>query len=166
MPKATRSSRRGLVPWLLLIVFVIAADQATKFAMVRLVSYGDRIDVIRGFFDLTMVFNKGAAFSFLSNSSGWQRWLFIGIGLTAAVFIVFMLARHASQRLFCTALALIAGGALGNVVDRIVHGHVVDFLLFYHRTWSFPAFNVADSAITVGATLLVLDELVRVRRAR
>ena len=83
-----------------------------------------------------------------------------------AIFIVFMLARHASQRLFCAALALIAGGALGNVVDRIVHGHVVDFLLFYHRTWSFPAFNVADSAITVGAALLILDELVRVRRAR
>ena len=166
MPKALRSSRRGLVPWLLLIVLVIVIDQATKFVVVRLVSYGDRVEVIRGFFDLTLWFNKGAAFSFLQNSSGWQRWLFIGIGIAAAVFIVFMLARHASQRLFCTALALIAGGALGNVVDRIVHGHVVDFLLFYHRGWSFPAFNAADSAITVGAALLILDELVRVRRAR
>ena len=166
MPKAIRSSRSGLVPWLLLILFVIVVDQLTKLAMVRLVAYGDRIELIRGFFDLTLVFNKGAAFSFLSSSSGWQRWLFIGIGLAAAIFIVFMLARHASQRLFCAALALIAGGALGNVVDRIVHGHVVDFLLFYHRTWSFPAFNVADSAITVGAVLLILDELVRVRRAR
>ena len=166
MPKAIRSSRSGLVPWLLLILFVIVVDQLTKVAMVRLVAYGDRIELIRGFFDLTLVFNKGAAFSFLSSSSGWQRWLFIGIGLAAAIFIVFMLARHASQRLFCAALALIAGGALGNVVDRIVHGHVVDFLLFYHRTWSFPAFNVADSAITVGAVLLILDELVRVRRAR
>lgn len=166
MPKAIRSSRSGLAPWLLLIAFVIVVDQLTKVAMVKLVSYGDRVELIRGFFDLTLVFNKGAAFSFLSSSSGWQRWLFIGIGLVAAIFIVFMLARHASQRLFCAALALIAGGALGNVVDRIVHGHVVDFLLFYHRSWSFPAFNVADSAITVGAVLLVLDELVRVRRAR
>jgi signal peptidase II len=166
MPKVSRSGRRGLTPWLLLIAFVIVVDQLSKAAIVRLVSYGDRVELIHGFFDLTLVFNKGAAFSFLSNSSGWQRWFFIGIGLVAAIFIVFMLARHSTQRLFCAALALIAGGALGNVVDRIVHGHVVDFLLFYHREWSFPAFNAADSAITIGAVLLVLDELVRVRKTR
>jgi len=165
MPKASRSGR-GLAPWLILIALVIVVDQLSKAAIVRLVAYGDRIELIRGFFDLTLVFNKGAAFSFLSNSSGWQRWFFIGIGLVAAVFIVFMLARHATQRLFCTALALIAGGALGNVVDRIVHGRVVDFLLFYHRAWTFPAFNAADSAITIGAVLLVIDELMRVRKAR
>ncbi len=155
-----------MLPWLLLIVAVIVVDQLSKVAIGHLFAYGERKPVVAGFFDLTLAFNKGAAFNFLSNASGWQRWFFTGIGIAAALFIVFMLSRHASQKLFSAALALIAGGALGNVVDRLIHGHVVDFLLFYHRDWSFPAFNVADSAITVGAVLLVLDELLRVRRAR
>lgn len=166
MPKTSRTGHRGLLPWLILIAAVVIVDQATKMAIGRLFTYGERHPVIHGFFDLTLVFNKGAAFSFLSNASGWQRWFFTGIGIVAALFIIVMLARHGSQRLFGTALALIAGGALGNVVDRLVHGHVVDFLLFFHRDWSFPAFNIADSAITVGAALLILDELLRVRRAR
>jgi signal peptidase II len=166
MPKANRAGRRNLVPWFLLIAFVIVVDQVTKMAMARLLSYGARTEVVRGFFDLTLLYNKGAAFSFLAAGTGWQRWFFTAIGIAAALFIVFMLVRHSTQRLFCAALALIAGGALGNVIDRLAHGHVVDFLLFYHRDWNFPAFNVADSAITLGATLLVLDELIRVRRAR
>ncbi len=166
MRKASRPTRDGITPWLILILFVVAADQLTKIAMVRLFSYGQRTEVVRGFFDLTLLFNKGAAFSFLSTSAGWQRWLFTAIGIVAAVFIVFMLVRHSSQKMFSAALSFIAGGALGNVIDRLVHGHVVDFLLFYHRDWSFPAFNVADSAITVGAALLILDELWRVRRGR
>ena len=166
MPKAIRSSRHGLLPWLVLIAAVIVVDQATKIVIARLFTYGERKDVIHGFFDLTLLFNKGAAFDFLSNASGWQRWFFTAIGVAAALFIVVMLARHSAQRLFSTALALIAGGALGNVIDRLVHGHVVDFLLFFHRDWSFPAFNVADSAISVGAALLITDELLRVRRAR
>ena len=166
MAKAFQSSRRGLLPWLILIAAVIVVDQLTKVAIGKLFVYGERKEVIHGFFDLTLVFNKGAAFSFLSNASGWQRWFFTGIGVVAAIFIVVMLARHASQKLFCTALALIAGGALGNVIDRLIHGHVVDFLLFHWRDWSFPAFNVADSAITLGAVLLIIDELSRVRRAR
>ncbi|MEO8938217.1 MAG: signal peptidase II [Burkholderiaceae bacterium] len=166
MAKAFRSSRRGLWPWLILIAAVIVVDQLTKIAIGKLFVYGERKELIHGFFDLTLVFNKGAAFSFLSNASGWQRWFFTGIGIVAAIFIVVMLARHASQKLFCTALALIAGGALGNVIDRLIHGHVVDFLLFFYRDWSFPAFNVADSAITVGAVLVVIDELLRVQRAR
>ncbi len=165
MPKVVRSSRHGLLPWLILIVVVIVVDQATKLAITRLFAFGERKQLVHGF-DLTLVYNKGAAFSFLSNGSGWQRWLFTGIGIVAALFIVVMLARHASQRLFSAALALIAGGALGNVIDRLIHGHVVDFLLFYYERWSFPAFNVADSAITVGAVLLILDELIRVRRSR
>ena len=166
MPKPFRSNKRGLLPWLALIVAVIVLDQLTKVAVVKLFTYGERKEVVHGFFDLTLLFNKGAAFSFLSSASGWQRWFFTGIGIAAALFIVVMLARHSSQKLFSAALALIAGGALGNVIDRLIHGHVVDFLLFHWRDWSFPAFNVADSAITVGAVLLIIDELRRVRRAR
>ena len=166
MAKAFRSNRRGLWPWLGVIAVVIVVDQLTKVAVGRLFTYGERLEVIRGFFDLTLVFNKGAAFSFLSSASGWQRWFFTAIGVIAALFIIFLLARHSSQRLFSAGLALIAGGALGNVIDRLMHGHVVDFLLFHYRDWSFPAFNVADSAITIGAGLLILDELIRVRRAR
>ena len=165
MAKAPRSGF-GLVPALFSIVAVILVDQASKVAISHLFAYGDRKPIWPGFLDLTLVFNKGAAFSFLSNAGGWQRWFFTAVGIAAAIFIVFMLARHASQRLFCIALVLIAGGALGNVIDRLIHGHVVDFILVYHGDWTFPAFNVADSAITVGAVLLVLDELMRVRRAR
>jgi signal peptidase II len=166
MRNPSRPGRRGIAPWLLLIVVLIVIDQATKFAVARHFAYGARLPVVPGWFDLTLWFNKGAAFNFLATGTGWQRWFFTAIGIVAAIFIVFLLARHASQRLFCTALSLIAAGALGNVVDRIVRGHVVDFLLFYRGDWSFPAFNVADSAITVGAAMLILDELLRVRRAR
>ena len=166
MQRAVRPTRRGLVGWLLLIVAVIVVDQSCKAAVSHFFRYGERKPVVHGFFDLTLVYNKGAAFSFLSSAGGWQRWFFTAIGIAAALFIVFLLARHGSQRLFGAALSLIAGGALGNVIDRLVHGHVVDFLLFFHRDWSFPAFNVADSAITVGAVLLVADELLRVRRSR
>ncbi len=166
MPKPSRPGRSGLLPAFLLIVAVIVIDQLTKVVIAHWFSFGERKTIVRGFFDLTLIHNKGAAFSFLAGASGWQRWFFTGIAVVAVIFILFMLARHSSQRLFCLALSLIAGGALGNVIDRLIHGHVVDFLLFYHRDWSFPAFNVADSAITVGAVLLVVDELVRVRRAR
>lgn len=155
-----------MLPWLLFIVFLIVADQLTKIAVAHTFRYGERLSVVDGWFDLTLVYNTGAAFSFLAGAGGWQRWLFTGIGVAATAFIVFMLARHSSQRLFCFALALIAGGALGNVIDRLIHGHVIDFLLFHRGDWAFPAFNVADSAITCGAVLLVLDELLRVRRAR
>ena len=166
MPKPFRSSKGGLLPWLAVIAAVIVFDQLTKIAIAKSFAYGERKEIVHGFFDLTLLFNKGAAFSFLSSASGWQRWFFTGIGIAAALFIVVMLAKHSSQRLFSAALALIAGGALGNVIDRLIHGHVVDFLLFHYRDWSFPAFNVADSAITVGAVLLIIDELSRVRRSR
>ena len=105
------------------------------------------------------------AFSFLAGASGWQRWFFIGLGAVATVFIVWLLARHRDQRLFCWALALVLGGAVGNVLDRILHGHVVDFIQVHWHQHYFPSFNVADSAISIGAALLILDELRRVRRA-
>ena len=111
-----------------------------------------------------MSHNTGAAFSFLADATGWQRWLFTGIGTVAAAVMVWLLKSHAGQKLF--ALACILGGAVGNVIDRILYGYVVDFLDFYWRGWHFPAFNLADSAITLGAGCLILDELIRVRRGR
>lgn len=152
--------------WLGLAAAIVALDQASKFAVLQVFSFGERLTVLPGLFDLTLVYNRGAAFSFLAGASGWQRWFFIGLGLAAAAFIVWLLARHGTQRLFAFALALILGGAIGNVIDRVVHGQVVDFLLVYWQRWHWPAFNVADSAITVGAVLLIVDELRRVRRAR
>ena len=118
------------------------------------------------FFNLVRVHNSGAAFSFLADHSGWQRWLFTGIGTAAALFIVWMLRAHAGQRLFSFALACILGGAVGNVVDRLIHGYVVDFLQFHAGGWYFPSFNLADCAITLGAACLILDELLRVRKSR
>ena len=120
---------------------------------------------VTAFFDIVRAHNRGAAFSFLNDASGWQRWFFIGLGIAAAVFIVWLLKRHGGQRLFGWALALILGGAVGNVIDRLLHGYVVDFLQVHWGGAYFPSFNVADSAITVGAVLLILDELRRVRRA-
>lgn len=161
-----RGGTGAMKRWLGLAAAIVALDQASKFAVLQVFSFGERLTVLPGLFDLTLVYNRGAAFSFLAGASGWQRWFFIGLGLAAAAFIVWLLARHGTQRLFAFALALILGGAIGNVIDRVVHGQVVDFLLVYWQRWHWPAFNVADSAITVGAVLLIVDELRRVRRAR
>ncbi|MGZ5185432.1 MAG: signal peptidase II [Caldimonas sp.] len=152
-------------PWLGIALAVIVLDQLTKTLITGAMRLSD-VRTITPFFDIVRAHNTGAAFSFLAGAAGWQRWFFIGLGVAAAAFIVWLLARHGGQRLFGWALALILGGALGNVIDRILHGHVVDFLQVHWGGAYFPSFNVADSAITVGAVLLVLDELLRVRRAR
>jgi signal peptidase II len=154
----------ALAPWLGIALAVIALDQLTKAIIVMLLHLGDA-HTVTPFFDIVRAHNRGAAFSFLNEASGWQRWFFVALGLAAAVFIVWLLARHGGQRLFGWALALILGGALGNVVDRLLHGHVIDFLQVHWKSHYFPSFNVADSAITIGAALLILDELRRVRRA-
>jgi len=151
-------------PWLALSSAVILLDQLSKALIVDSFALGDS-RVVTSFFNLVRAHNPGAAFSFLAGAGGWQRWAFIALGLAAVVFLMTLLRRHASQRLFSTALALILGGAVGNVIDRLWHGYVIDFIQVHYAGWAFWAFNVADSAISVGATLLILDELLRVRRS-
>ncbi len=163
MPSRSSSST-GLTAWLLIAAVIILADQFTKILIIGSFNLGD-VHRVTSFFDLVRAHNFGAAFSFMHGASGWQRWFFLGLGLAAAAFIVWMLRRHGHQRLFSWALTLILGGALGNVIDRAIHGYVVDFLQVHAGGWYFPAFNVADSAITIGAILLILDELRRVRRS-
>ena len=166
MAKAGLSpSNSALLPWLGLALILLIADQFTKVLILGFYQLGDASPVT-SFFNIVRVHNSGAAFSFLSSASGWQRWFFTAIGLGAAVFIVYMLRAHPGQKLFSFALACILGGAIGNVVDRLLHGYVVDFLDFHYAGMHFPAFNIADSAISVGAACLILDELLRVRRAR
>lgn len=154
-----------LTPWLGIALIVILFDQLTKIAVMKVFAYGTPY-ALTPFFNMLLVFNRGAAFSFLAAAGGWQRWAFTALGVGAALVIVFLLKRHSAQRLFCTALALIMGGALGNVIDRLVHSYVIDFLDFHVGRWHWPAFNLADSAIVVGAILLVLDELRRVGGSR
>ncbi len=149
-----------LWPWLVLAAAVIVLDQATKGIIQARFQPGENLPVT-WFFDLVLVFNTGAAFSFLSDAGGWQRVFFIAVAVGASILIVYLLRKHADDRWFSLGLALILGGALGNLWDRVVLGHVVDFLLFHYKGWHWPAFNVADSAITVGATLLVVDGLFR-----
>lgn len=161
----TPASTRQMLTWLGLAALIIAVDQVTKNWILAHYQLGDSTRVL-DFFNIVRVHNTGAAFSFLADSGGWQRWFFTGIGLFATVFIVWLLSSHGGQRLFAFALANILGGAVGNVIDRLQHGYVVDFLDFYIGRWHFPAFNVADSAITLGAICLVLDELRRWRQSR
>ncbi len=166
MAKTTfTKSSSALLPWLGLALLILMADQFTKVLILGYYQLGDATYVTR-FFNVVRVHNSGAAFSFLANAGGWQRWLFTGIGIAAALFIVWMLKSHAGQKLFSLALACILGGAIGNVIDRSLYGYVVDFLDFHYAGWHFPAFNIADSAITIGAVCLILDELLRVRRSR
>lgn len=160
-----RGTSGSWLPWLALALAIFIADQVTKVLILGSYRLGDSTHVT-SFFNVVRAHNTGAAFSFLAGASGWQRWFFTAIGIAAAVFIVWMLRSHAGQRLFSFALACILGGAIGNVVDRLVHGYVVDFVQLHWRGWYFPAFNVADAAITVGAACLILDELLRVRRSR
>jgi signal peptidase II len=152
------SRLKRVLPWLALAALLALADQASKSAISASLRIGEAREVT-GFFNLVLAHNRGAAFSFLSDAGGWQRTLFIGIAVLATAVIVAMLLRHSGERLFSAGLALILGGALGNLWDRIVLGYVVDFLDFHALGWHFWAFNLADSAITVGAGLLILDGL-------
>ena len=167
MARSTQAGRTGvgMWPWLAWAVFLMGADQITKSLILNHYQLGDST-FITSFFNIVRAHNTGAAFSFLADAGGWQRWLFTGIGVAATIFIVWQLRAHPGQKLFSFALSSILGGAVGNVVDRLMHGYVVDFLQFHYAGWYFPSFNLADSAITVGAACLILDELLRVRRER
>jgi signal peptidase II len=160
---AKKNAGLMLMLWLGIALVVVLLDQVTKITMSERLLYGQS-EPITTYFNLVMVYNKGAAFSFLSDQPGWQRYFFTGVSVIASVFILWMLKRNPDQRLFCWALALILGGAIGNLIDRVAYGHVIDFLDFHVHGWHWPAFNVADSAITVGAILFVLDEFRRVNR--
>ena len=142
--------------WLGLSALVIVLDQLSKLWISSHFVFGERLAVL-SVFDLVLAHNTGAAFSFLHDAGGMQRWLFSIIAIAASVWIVWLLHRHGAQILFALALSLILGGALGNLIDRIAYGYVVDFLHFHWNEHYFPAFNVADSAITCGAFLLILD---------
>ena len=141
---------------LALAALLVMLDQASKLAVLRLLEPYQTIPLVPGF-NLTLAFNRGASFSFLAEAGGWQRWLFSGISVAAAVVIMVLLHRTPrSDRLNGVGLSLVLGGAVGNLIDRLRLGHVIDFFDVYYRAWHFPAFNIADSAITVGAALLVL----------
>lgn len=155
----------GLLKWLGLAFLILVADQITKILILAYYHPGE-VTYLTDFLNIVRVHNRGAAFSFLAGADGWQRWFFVGIGTVATVFIIYLLRAHAGQRLFCFALTCIMGGAVGNVLDRLLHGYVVDMVDFHIDRWHFPAFNVADTAITFGVIFLLLDELLRVRRAR
>ncbi len=147
-----------MIRWLALAALIAALDQLSKAAVARILTAGVNIEVTP-FFNLVLVHNRGAAFSLLSNASGWQREFFIAIAVIASVWIVYLLRRHPRETLFCFALSLILGGAIGNVIDRVLDGAVLDFLDFHVAGYHWPAFNVADSAITCGAVLLVWESL-------
>ena len=160
-----KSSSGSMLRWLALAFIILLVDQFTKVLIVGYYQLHDST-YVTPFFNVVRAHNTGAAFSFLAGASGWQRWLFTGVGLAAAALILWMLKSHPGQKLFSFAMACILGGAIGNVVDRLMHGYVVDFLDFHWRSMHFPAFNVADSAITIGAACLILDELLRVKRGK
>ena len=144
--------------WLAVAAVVIVLDQISKAAINSHFVYGEGY-VVTSFFNLVLAHNMGASFSMLDDAGGWQRWLFSAVAVAASVWIFFLLRKHAQQRLFSFALSFIMGGALGNLIDRLRFGYVVDFLDFHWNEHHFAAFNLADSAITCGAALLILDGL-------
>ena len=149
-----------MIKWLGLATIVIFLDQVSKLWISNNFSYAENV-AVTDFFNLVLVHNTGAAFSFLSGAGGWQRWFFSAIAVIASIWITWLLHKHNENKLFCLALALILGGALGNLIDRVTYGYVVDFLDFYWKNYHFPAFNVADSAVTCGAGLLILESFTK-----
>jgi signal peptidase II len=159
--------RAGASNWLWVAVLAMALDQWTKYLVTENLEEFERI-IVLPVFELMRLHNEGAAFSFLSDASGWQRWLFVGLGVVVSSVILVWLRRLPArgQNLLAAGLSLVLGGALGNVIDRVLWGHVIDFIRVHYQEHYFPAFNVADTAITIGAALLILDNLIDYDRAR
>lgn len=155
----------GMTPgrWLILGVLLAGLDQLSKLVIVNAYALGEQT-LLTSWFNIVRVHNSGAAFSFLSDAGGWQRWFFVGLGVVAIGYLGFLVSRHAAQTWFSLAAVLIIAGAIGNTIDRLTWGHVIDFIDWHYAGWHWPAFNLADGFITVGATLFVLDELRRVKR--
>ena len=162
------ASRRSIWPWLGIALLVIVLDQGSKWLVRQSIALDSGV-AVTSFFNLVNIRNPGAAFSFLAGQPGWQRWFFTALGLGASAFIAWLLRRNADKTLFSLGLACILGGALGNVIDRVIWGKVTDFLDVYitlhGQQWHWPAFNLADSAITIGAALLIWDEIRRGRKS-
>ncbi len=153
-----------MLKWLWLSVLVIVLDQGTKLLVDTSMHVYETIELMP-FFQLTYLRNTGASFSFLAQAGGWQRWLFVGIASTASIAIVFWLKRLPKDRNWeAAAWALVLGGAVGNLIDRVINGYVIDFIDVFYQNWHFPAFNVADSAINVGVGMLLIDALIASRR--
>jgi signal peptidase II len=161
------SLRAGASDWLWVSVIVIVLDQITKYAIVRNLAEFDEI-VLFPVLSIVRLHNEGAAFSILSEASGWQRWFFtlLGVGVSIGILVWLRRLPARGQNLLAAGLAFVLGGALGNVIDRVLWGHVIDFIRVHYGAWSFPAFNVADSAITVGAALIILDNVLEWRREK
>lgn len=155
----------GASRWIWLSLLIVATDHLSKLVIVQNLEVFDSIEIL-AVFNIVRLHNEGAAFSFLSEASGWQRWAFTGLGLIVSIAIVVWLRRLPArgQSMLAAGLAAVMGGALGNVIDRILRGHVVDFIQVHYEDWYFPAFNVADSAITIGAGLLILDNILQISR--
>jgi len=149
--------------WLMLSALLVGVDQLSKLAIINIYKLGE-FTIITSWFNLVRVHNTGAAFSFLADAGGWQRWAFVGLAMIAVSILVFLMLRHAGQTWFAMAATLIIAGAIGNTIDRLTWGYVIDFIDWHVSGWHWPAFNAADSYITIGAALFVLDELRRVGR--
>ena len=153
-------SRALMLRWLLLSTGIVVADQLSKAWILDRYALFES-ERITSFFNLVLVMNSGAAFSFLANAGGWQKWFFVVLTIAVSIWLVFMLRQHQKERLLPTALAMILGGAIGNLIDRLRYDAVVDFLDFHLAGYHFPAFNVADSAISVGVALMLIAEFRR-----
>jgi signal peptidase II len=157
------NSRQAFLLWLGLSSLLLILDQLTKIIAKNSLFEGVS-QPVTSFLNWTLVYNSGAAFSFLSQAGGWQRWFFTGVGIIAALIMIWLIRKNSHQTIFSLALSLVLSGAIGNVIDRIIYGAVVDFVDVHYMGWHWPAFNIADSAITIGVILLIVDEIKRVNK--